>query len=1009
MAVDVGSAVGYLDLDISKFLSGLKSAQDEAGKTSTTITDKLDSVGTKFTNVGKKMTVGITTPIVGLSTASVKTAANFESAMSKVGAISGASGKDLEALSDKAKEMGETTKFSASESAEALKYMAMAGWKTNDMLDGLEGIMNLAAASGENLGTTSDIVTDALTAFGLQAKDSSHFADVLAAASSNANTNVSMLGESFKYVAPVAGALGYSAEDTAVALGLMANSGIKASQAGTALRSALTRMVAKTGDAGLVMDQLGIEITNADGSMKDLSEVMDILRDKMGGLSEEEQATAATTIFGQEAMSGMLAIINAAPEDYQKLSDAINNADGTAKEMADTMNDNLNGQMVLLKSQIEGVAIKLGNILMPAIKKVVDRISEWVDWFSKLSESQQTTILKIARIVAVIGPLLLIIGKVITVVSTAIKIINSIKKAITVLNTVFAANPILIVVAAIAALVAIFVVLWNKCEAFRNFWKGLWEEIKKVTGKYIEAIVGFFKSAWEVIQEVWSVVADFFKGIWDAIVETLSPLVEEIVGAFQEAWEVIKLIWDMIAPYVEAVIDGIKNAFSTIAETLGEFFSNAWEAIKFVWDLVVPYFEAIWDGIKTVFSVVANIVGGFFKTAWEVIKTVWDVVVNYFTLIWAGIKAVFSVVKGVLSGDFSDAWEAIKNVWDKAVDFFKAIWEGIKNIFSAVIDWFASIFGSAWDKIVEIWSVVVDFFAGIWDGIASVFEAIGEWFSEKFQSAVDGITSVWSVVTGFFSNVWNGITDIFSGVGSWFKARFQAAWDNIVSIFSGIREFFSNIWETIKDVFSSIGTSIGEAFSGAFKSVVNTVFEWIEDKVNSVIDIINGAISFISDIVPGVDFSGIDYISLPRLAKGGIAYGPTAAIVGDNKNASVDPEVISPLSKLKELLGESFVKVASMMIRSQEIMKDQIVSAIQIIDITPLVTLMEELVVVQKSTKDYMISQKKSEESKKDNEDKNAPPPPSGDTFIFNSPKVIDEEEAANQMRRIKREILEGF
>ena len=246
MPVDVGSAVGYLDLDISGFLSGLKSAQSEADKTvkniATQAGSKLQGIGNSMSSAGKQMTKAVTTPIAGLGTAIVKTSADFESQMSKVSAISGATGGDLDALKAKAREMGSKTKFSATEAGEAFEYMAMAGWKTEDMLDGVEGIMNLAAASGEDLGTTSDIVTDALTAFGMSADESGRFADILAAASSNANTNVSMLGESFKYVAPTAGALGYSAEDTATALGLMANAGIKASRGGTSLNSILTNL-----------------------------------------------------------------------------------------------------------------------------------------------------------------------------------------------------------------------------------------------------------------------------------------------------------------------------------------------------------------------------------------------------------------------------------------------------------------------------------------------------------------------------------------------------------------------------------------------------------------------------------------------------------------------------------------------------------------------------------------------------------------------------------------------
>ena len=320
----------------------------------------------KLSNLGKaglKVATGAIATLgaaVGAGmTAVVKVGAAFESEMSKVSAISGATGDELQSLTDKAKEMGAKTKFSATESAQAMEYMAMAGWKTADMLNGIEGIMNLAAASGENLATTSDIVTDALTAFGLSAQDSTHFADVLAAASSNANTNVSMMGETFKYVAPVAGALGFSVEDCGVAIGLMANSGIKAGQAGTSLRQMLSRLTKPTKEVQTAMDTLGLSLTDSVGNVKSLDTVMSDLRSGFSGLSKAEQTQIATSLAGQEAMSGLLAIVNASDEDFNKLKDSIYNADGAAAEMAATMQDNLAGQITILKSGLEGLGISI--------------------------------------------------------------------------------------------------------------------------------------------------------------------------------------------------------------------------------------------------------------------------------------------------------------------------------------------------------------------------------------------------------------------------------------------------------------------------------------------------------------------------------------------------------------------------------------------------------------------------------------------------------------------------
>lgn len=312
---------------------------------------------------------------------------NFESGMSKVQAISGASGEDLAALTDKAKEMGAKTKFSATESAEAMQYMAMAGWKTGDMLNGIEGIMNLAAASGEDLATTSDIVTDALTAFGLSAQDSTHFADVLAQASSNANTNVGMMGETFKYVAPVAGAMGYSAEDVATAVGLMANSGIKASQAGTSLRTILTRMAKPTKEVQTAMDQLGVSVIDSDGNMKSLHEIMDDLRSGFSGLSEAEKVNMAATLGETDGMSGLLAIVNASDGDYQKLTDSINNCSGAAANMAETMQNNLGGQLTILGSTAESLALEIYESVKGPL---TDMTKLGIDAVSNLTEGFET-------------------------------------------------------------------------------------------------------------------------------------------------------------------------------------------------------------------------------------------------------------------------------------------------------------------------------------------------------------------------------------------------------------------------------------------------------------------------------------------------------------------------------------------------------------------------------------------------------------------------------------------
>lgn len=581
MAVNLGTAVGYLDLDTSKFQKGFKSALtsvNEFKNGSSGISSALKGVGSAMTSVGKDMTLKVSAPLVAVGAAAVKASSSLEKGLSKVKAISGATSSDMVLLKDKAIEMGAKTKFSASEAADAFTYMAMAGWKTKDMMDGIDGIMNLSAADGLDLATTSDIVTDAITAFGLSAKDSTHFADVLATASSNANTNVSMLGESFKYVAPVAGSLGYSVEDTATALGLMANSGIKASQAGTSLRAALTRMIKPTDEAEAIMERYHLTIKNSDGTMKSLGDVMDILRSNMGGLSEAEQSQAASALFGQEAMSGMLAIINASEGDYNKLTGAINNADGTAKNMADTMQDNLNGQLTILKSNIESLAISIGDMIVPYIKKAVDKIQELVIYLNGLDDQTKKNIITVAAVVAAIGPALLVISKVISIVST---VINVLKLLVTAIGLI--ASPVGIVVVAIGALVAAFVVLWNKSDAFRNFWINLWNKLKNTTKTIIDAIAKFFtKTLPDALKKAETFVKNFpenFVNFMKNLPRNIGLIIGKVAGSIASfAVNIAKKGVEAGKNFVDNVIKFFKNLPKNVATFLKNVVTNA---IKF--------------------------------------------------------------------------------------------------------------------------------------------------------------------------------------------------------------------------------------------------------------------------------------------------------------------------------------------------------------------------------------------------------------------------------------------
>ncbi len=501
MAINAGTISAFLELNTSNFSAGIASANSQLQALSDdnlNAAEKIKGVGGALTTIGGTLTKNWTVPLVGAGAAAVTVAANFDAGMSKVQAISGATGEELDKLRDKAREMGAKTKFSASEAADAMSYMAMAGWKTGDMLDGIEGIMNLAAASGEDLAATSDIVTDALTAFGLSAKDSAHFSDILAAASSNANTNVSMMGESFKYCAPIAGAMGYSAEDTAEALGLMANSGIKASQSGTAMRSIMTKLTGEIKLSGKELGNVTIQTTNADGSMRGLSEILGDCRSAFSKLTDSEKSQAAETLAGKYAMSGFLSLMNAAPEDIGKLSGAISNCDGTAKRMADTMQDNLQGQLTVLKSQTEEVAIAFGTELMPVAQDLVGKASEAVQWFGSLDSGAKRLIVNAGLVAASLGPVLMITGKLTSGVGALMKTVGgavtAFQGASSVMGGLGAALTSIVtpagwVVLGLAAVTAAGVALYA---AHRNATKGTRElgEAMKGAAKYAEEFNG---------------------------------------------------------------------------------------------------------------------------------------------------------------------------------------------------------------------------------------------------------------------------------------------------------------------------------------------------------------------------------------------------------------------------------------------------------------------------------------------------------------------------------------
>lgn len=556
---------------------------------------QISRFGNNIENAGKKYTATITTPIVGTGIAAVSTAANFEKGMSKVQSISGATGDDMDALTKKAQEMGAKTKFSASESADAFSYMAMAGWNAGQMMDGIEGVMYLAGATGEDLATTSDIVTDALTAFGMKAKDTNKFVDILAQTANKSNTNVSMLGESFKYVAPSAGSLGYSAADTATALGLMANNGIKASQAGTSLNSWFTRMAKPTKESSKAMEDLGISMTDANGKMKPLRQVMSETRGAFNGLTKSQKAQYAAMLAGKTGMSGLLAIVNSSDKDFNKLSKSIDNSKGAAKKMYNVANNNLLGSLTALKSTVENIAINFGNKLTPTVKKVTGYLQKAANKFNSLSDSQQNTIIKVAGIVAAIGPAMIVIGGLTSKVGGAIRTVGRFGKALSSAGSLMGliTSPVGIAVITIGALVTAGILLYKNWDKVSAAAKKLGNWINSIFKRCGLDIGSFAKTAKSKLTEFGSKV----KQLWTIV----KPVVSKIGDIFGTVFK-LKLA---------AIMGAAVGLFSSFVNSIGNVASGVMTALGGIVDFITGVFtgnwKKAWNGVKDIF-------GGIFKS-----------------------------------------------------------------------------------------------------------------------------------------------------------------------------------------------------------------------------------------------------------------------------------------------------------------------------------------------------------------------------------------------------------
>lgn len=737
---------------------------------------KIKGAGDKMQEVGNTMTTRVTSPIVDGFKLAVKTAADFDSQMSKVGSITGSTGEEMDTLREKAREMGAKTKFSATEAGEAMEYMGMAGWKTGEIVDGLEGIMNLAAASGEDLGTTSDIVTDALTAFGLSAKDSAHFADIMAAASTNANTNVSMMGETFKYAAPVAGSLGYSAEDTAIAIGLMANAGIKASQAGTSLRGGLTNLVKPTDQVQAAMDKYGISIKDGNGQMLSMRDMTTQLRKKLGSLDEAEQASAVAAIFGKNAMSGWLAIINASDDDVNKLTNAVDHSSdkmgdysGAAEKMAATMQDNLEGQLTILMSQLQELAISFGEIAMPVVKEFVGVLQNVVNWFNNLSPAAKETIAKIAAVAAAIGPVLLVGGKLVSGIGSVISITGKLGGAISggggliaiIGKLVTAAGPLLVGGAIVAGIVAAGVLIVKNWDKIKDAAKKVVETVKKKWNELKENTSKAFEAAKKAVKEK-------FDQTVNAVKTGAANVAANIKTGFDKAKTNATTAFETLKTNVKSKLDAAKTSITQSSEGIASTIKTKFDAAK---TSATTAFEGLKANVqskintaKANLATAAGEIASNIRTKFETAK--------------ANATTAFDGLKTSIVNKMTTAKTSLTTKAGKIASSIKTKFDTLKSnasrsfgdMATAVTTKLSTLKTSATTSAGNIANNIYNKLSGLPTKVSTTFASIESTIKTKIDNASNSVSNaasrIWSSLTSTIGGALNGLASKFSSLRS---------------------------------------------------------------------------------------------------------------------------------------------------------------------------------------------------------------------------------------------------
>ncbi|WP_270215938.1 phage tail tape measure protein [Enterococcus lactis] len=802
----------------SGFIKTFKDAQEAVKTFEKKSNSMTTAVGSIMKSTGASMTKYISAPLFGVGVAAAKVGGDFEEQMSRVKAISGATGKAFDELRQQAVDLGAKTAFSAKESAAGMENLASAGFSAQEIMKAMPGLLDLAAVSGGDVALASENTATALRGFGLEASEAGHVADVFARAAADTNAEVGDMGEALKYVAPVANSMGISLEETAAAIGIMSDAGIKGSQAGTTLRGALSRLARPTKAMQDTMDNLGVSFYDADGKMKPLKTQVELLKKAFEGLTPEQQQNALVTLYGQESLSGMMALIDKGPDSLGKLTKSLKDSDGAADDMARTMQDNMNSSIEQMFGAFESAAIVIQKILAPSIKKVADAISGLVEKFVSAPESTQKLVVAIGAIAIAIGPVLYALGMVVKAFQTMKVGLGVLGNGISLFKKLgsaigFLTSPVGLVIAAVALLVVGFIYLWNTSEDFRNFWIGLWEGIKSAVSSAVEWIQNAWKSTGEWFNNLWKSIKEGADNVWTTIQEAPGKAADWIKNKWTETKEFFSSIWD-----------GIKEAASSAWEGIVNILAPYVIAIKNVFQPMIDFFTNLWSQI-----------GSIAGSAWEIIKT--------------AVMGPILLLIDLITGNFNQLKEDASMLWT-------TLTTNIQNIITTFVDIVVGYYTALKDTVINIWNVLTSTIKDVWNSFTT-------WIKETTNNIVNSIKQGWNNLKqgtiDLFNNMIQGAKDLWNSFKAWFinlvigtKDNIIQGWENLKqgtidtfnNLVSGAQEVWDNLVNAVSDTVDRVTSWFDNLKNidllAAGKAIMDSFLEGLQNAWKSVQDFVGG-------------------------------------------------------------------------------------------------------------------------------------------------------------------------